>query len=669
MTQQAMSSVVALSVNDLDAVEALRARNNETLGFLAKSVMADYLRQGGGLGVRDVDGLIAYVLFARHQHHIRIIHLCVSGHERGTGHARRLVDAVVDRAREHRLGVVRLNCRRDYPANAMWPRLDFVPLAQKKAKTDGAWLTTWCRGIPGAAQEDIFATLASDDRVNAVIDVQLLIQLHDLGSDIAKGLRADFLSDLLSLHITDETFNEIHRATSPERRTQSWKLALSFPRVQHDADRMSDVAQILKRVLPSSTRSQESDIRQLAMTAASDVEVFLTRDEALLRKAPEIKILAAVEVLHPFRLIVRLDEFTNGDSYSPAPVSGTSLAWRKFGEVDTSALPVDRFLGPHERKSRLKERLATVLSHPHVWRTEGLWSGDTLTTIRSTKQDRHHGRLVVGICRASRGPDQPLFTEYAVESLVHEALDRGYDLVELEPGSTTPEATAQLARIGFMEGDDGRFVRDCPAHVMSRSDLLAKAYPRHRDAELVELERACSPVALEDGDLDCLMIPIRPGYARSLFDTRQAAADLFGADKSILLRFQNVYFRKCSHHRMIKAPARILWYVSDSAGVIATSHLDSVRIGPPKDIFRANRRLGALGWPEIQEMCGGDAVEDIMALKFSHSCLFRSPVDHTSLKRVYSRHSRNLVVQSPSRVPPAIFLDIFRSGFQTRGAA
>ena len=236
------------------------------------------------------------------------------------------------------------------------------------------------------------------------------------------------------------------------------------------------------------------------------------------------------------------------------------------------------------------------------------------------------------------------------------------------PAMRTPEATAQLARLGFTESDDGRFVRDCPAHITSRSNLLAKVHPRHRHAEPIELERACSPVALEDGGLECLMVPIKPGYARSLFDTRQAAYDLFGADKSVLLRFQNVYFRKNSHHHMIQAPARILWYVSDSVGVVATSHLDNVQIGPPKDIFRDNRRLGALGWSEIQEMCSGGTVRDIMALEFSHSCPFRSPVDHTSLKRIYSRHSRKLVVQSPSRVPRAVFHDIFRSGFQTRVA-
>ena len=668
MKQHETPSIVDLSVDDFDAVEVLRAQNNETLGFLPRSVMEEYLRKGGGIGLRGTDSLLAYVLYGRHQHHIRIIHLCVSGSERGTGHARRLMDAVVERAKEYRVGVVKLNCRHDYSANAMWPRLGFVALAEQEAKTHGARLTNWYRGIPRAAQQDIFSTVTTDEKVSVVIDAQLLFQLGDPESEVAKGLRADFLDDLLHLHVTDETFNEIIRAKSPERRTRSRNLALSYRRVQHDADSMPDVEQDLKRILPSSTRSQESDIRQLAMTATSTINVFLTRDEPLLRKAPQIKSLTAVEVLHPYKLIVRLDEFTDRESYNPMPVSGMNLAWRKVGEADASALPIHGFLGPHERKSRLKGRLDTALSNPHVWRTEGLWSGDTLVAIRSTKHD-DGGALVVGLCRASRGRESSMFTKYAIASVVHEAVDRGYELVSLEPGSTTPEVCKELARLGFTDVDDERFVRDCPARVMSRSDLLARVCPRHRDTEPVELERACFPVALEDGGLDCLMVPIKPGYARSLFDMRQAADDLFGADKSVLLRLENVYYRTKTHHHMIQAPARILWYVSDSVGVVATSHLDSVQIGPPKDIFRDNRRLGALGWLQIQEMCSGGEVKDIMALRFSHSCMFRSPVDQASLRRVYSRHSRNLVVQSPSRVPRAVFLDIFRSGFQTRRAA
>ena len=660
--QERVVSIGPLSLGDIDAIEALRAQSNDTLGFSPKGMIEDYLGQECCIGVRTVYGLVGYALYSLHRHHLRIIHLCVACRERGAGHARRLVEAVVKRATERRVGIVKLNCRRDYPANAAWPALGFVPLAEKPAKTPGKWLVTWCRAVPDAAQQDIFSTLAAEDKVNAVIDAQILFQLQDEDSEVAKGLEADFLADLLVLHITNETLNEINRNESHEQREQSRSHAISFPRVQHDEDQMLTVAKRLERVLPSSTKSEKSDIRQLAMTATSDIIIFLTCDGGLLNNADDIERLASVKVLHPNKLIVRLDEFTDRDSYNPSLVSGVTLAWRKIGEADVTTRLANRFLGVHEKKGKLKGRLDLALSHPQTWRTEGLWADGQMAAIRSVKLDHQNGRLVVNICRALRGPDSLLFTEYAVASVLSEAVQRGYGSVLLEHDSTTPEAKTLLSQLGFTEADEGLF-RECSAHSMTFSALRAKVCPRHRDASRAELEKACSPVALEDGDLQCLMVPIKPGYARSLFDTSLAADDLFGGERSVLLRLENVYFRKKSHHHMIKAPARILWYVSDSTGVVGISHLDEVQIGSPKEMFRGHRRLGALGWQEIQELCGGDRLQEIMVLKFSHTYLFRSKVGLRTLKGIYGAHSAKLVIQSPSLVPIDVFLDIYRSGF------
>ena len=425
---------------------------------------------------------------------------------------------------------------------------------------------------------------------------------------------------------------------------------------------MEAVADRLKGVPPSSTPREESDIRQIAMTAASKTGIFLTLDERLLRAGGNIRRLAGVEVLEPNKLIVRLHKFANKDSYSPRPVSGTSLSWRKVDDVYASVHLAGRLLGPHERKTSLKDRLNQVLSRPQTWRTEGLWAEETLVAVRSVRPDDQQRRLVVGVCRALQGPDQPLFTDYAIASVLSEAVSQGYDSVLIEPDSTTPAATSRLPQLGFAATDEG-FIGDCPATVMLSSRLRTDVHPRHRDAPLNELERACSPVALEDSVLAVFMVPIKPGYARSLFDTELAASDMFGADSRVLLRLENVYFRKKSHHRMIQAPARILWYESDGAGVVAMSHLDEVRIGSPKDMFREHRRLGTLSWPDIWEMCRGNQLQEIMVLKFSHSYMLRAPVDLRSLKDLYRRRSRKLVLQSPSRVPRDIFLDIHGLGF------
>ena len=662
MTRGADSAVVPLSRSDLDAVEVLRAENNGTLGFLPMGVMAEYLVQGGGFGVRGANGLAAYCLFSLQRRHIRVIHLCVAAPARGAGHARRLVDAVVDVAKNQRVGAIKLNCRRDYPANAVWPELGFVALDEKEAKTRGESLVTWCRDVPGAAQEDIFAAVASDDRVDAVIDAQLVFQLGGSNEDTAKGLQADYLADLLVLYVTAETFVEIDRGKSAEQRRRSRNLAQAFPRVQYDVDRMAAVEQDLRQTLPFSTASQRSDIRQIAMTATSNVNIFLTRDERLLAKATEIKQITSVDILRPYQLIVRLDEFTDSESYKSTPVSGIGLAWRKLAAAEATALPVGELLGLHERKAGLKGRLDTVLANPRTWRTEALWLEDTLVALRSVRYDRRRDRLVVGLCRAARGAAGRSFTEYAIASAAGEAVEEGFSAIELVDDSITPEAVEAALRLDFVATDVG-FVRYCPAKIMSIATLRAMSHPRTYGASATDLERACSPVALKDGDVPCIMVPIKPGYARSLFDTNLAADDLFGAERSVLLGLENVYFRRSSHHHMMQAPARILWYVSGGMGVVAISHLDDVQIGYPKDMFRDHRRLGTLRWADIWEMCRGEKLQTIMVLKFSHTFLFRSPVDYGSLKQLFGKHSRSLVVQSPSRVSKDLFLQIYELGF------
>ena len=664
-------SLAALSHNDVADVEALRAMNNDTLGFMPMKVIEDYLRMGGGVGIRGDDGLRGYALYAIQRHHVRLIHLCVADQYRGLGYAERLADAVVDAAKQAQVGMVKLNCRRDYEkASAFWRRYGFVPLAESKAKTDNARLMTWHLGVDGAAQKDIFSSVTSDDKVKAAIDANIFFELHEPENGkmlIAKGLQADFLADSLDLYITKEMFNEIDRA-KPDQRERSLAMALAFPQLNHDADRMPAVVKRLERILRSARPREQSDILQIAMTASSDVTIFLTCDRGLLDKAARIKRVTSVDVMHPNELIVSLDQFMDRDAYQPVVVSGSSMAWRRVGDGEVAGFRSrDDFLGRHERKLHFISQLDSALNHPRSCRTEALWSEERPVALRSLRCDGR--RLVVGLCRAARGSAQGLFTEYAAASLMHEAVSRGCCTVEVEPHGANPDAREVWDSLGFFDVG-GKFVRMCPAAVMTEADLREAAGSKFNGVSLEDLERLCSPVALKDGDTKCLLVPIKLGYARALFSMRRAAGDLFGADEKVLLRWENVYFRKKSHHHMIQPPARILWYESNGQGIAAISHLDSVEIGQPKEVFRKNRLLGTLGWREIREMCSDIRVEHIMALRFSHTHLLRSPVSFASLRDVYRRHNlKNPVVQSPSKVPPAAFLDVYRLGFSAQAPA
>ena len=672
MTGRVTPPVVTLTTADFEAVEYLRAKNTNTLGFLPKNAILEFLEAGRYLGVRDKGDLIAYLLFALAIHHIRVIHLCIEEEARERGYARDLINHLKELARQQDVGLIKLNCRRDYDAHRMWNKLGFVAVDEKPAKTPGEVLTVWNLAIEGCGEPDLFDIVASDDMVNVVIDAQIFFHFQEPDSRetrVSKMLQADFVLGSLRLFITDEMFAEIDRSEDSSRREASRNAAHQFDRLHHREDEMSLAISKLNAILPNSTKSQKSDIRQLAMTSASDVNIFVTRDKRLLNATDDIKEAVDVSVLDPTTLIVQLDELARPGSYVPSRVSGTDMSWRRLGheELHDPSL-FSSFQESDEKRHRVEGPLRESLSDPKKWVTEGLWFRDELVAIRAMSIQTELDQITVNLCRASRSKEQDLFEQFVTSSILHEAVRSGCGEVYLLPNSVAPRLDKVLRHFGFSKTNNG-FTRLCLQKAVSLPELRRRKEISDCQSSMPVggIEKACSPVVLEDRDGNYFMVPIKPGYAQTLFDIQRAGEDLFGGDRRVLLRWENVYFRRQSHHHMLKPPARILWYVSGSVGaVVAVSHLDGVEIGSPKDMFRKHRRLGALRWHEIYEMCEGEEVRKIMVLRFSHTYLFNDAAYYADLQSLYQKRGKRLVVQSPSRVPKELFLDIFQMGFAKR---
>ena len=669
MTTTAAPSVTILDASDVDAIDALREGNSATLGFLRRGAIIHYVEAGNCLGIKAADGhLVAYLLFASPRRYIRVIHLCVADRERGLGHARHLIDKLKNIGAASGVATIKLSCRRDFPAHKMWPSLGFVPLDEKPTRTAGRILTQWYLGIDGQSEQDLFRVAATDDKVNAVIDAQVFFQLHDRNGSsnalVSKALQDDFLGDLLELYISDEIFVEINRDRSDRRRNEMRRAAHSFSEIDYDATKSEHFKKVLLGVLKASNARQISDIRHLAKTAASPVRIFVTRDRPLRNAAEEIKRLTEVVVLDPTELIISLDELDNRESYVPDSVAGVGLEWRRLTQKELATFPTERFLSPGERKPHFDRILRESLAQPKLWHTEGLWSDENLVAARATQYDNESRRLSVKLCRASHIRAHDLFSRFVIASILYEAARRGGGEIRLLPDSVASDAVDQLSSFDFVKVDT-EFRRLCLPKIMSRSKLNdAIDASRLGGAPGPFDERICSPVALDDSELDCFLIPIRPGYAQSLFDTNLASEDFFGSESDALLQWSNVYFRRKSHHRMLRPPARILWYVSGKEGSIrACSHLDNVDIGSPKEMFKKHHRSGALVWRDIFEMCSGEEVRDIMVFEFSHTYLLNQRILLIDLQKTYGKHGVNLVLQSPSKVPRALFLDLFSLGF------
>ena len=659
---------------DLGAVDDLMKRNSQTLGFMPTKALTDYLHRGCVLGAKmEGDRLVGYLLFAPSQSRFRIVHLCVSQGFRGCGIAGQLLEKLKGVAVTQT--AITLSCRRDFPAHSMWPKLGFVPIGEKPGRSvAGHLLTLWHLPLSPANQMDLglFKAQTSDETVDVIIDAQVFFDLSNPDRAESEGSRAllsDFLVDYLNLWTTDELLNEINRSEDPEQRQAERTRIQLFPQVTYSPDFVDDFYARLRNLLPDSTPSQISDIKHLAKAASSDVKVFVTRDRVLLRKAQDIANLTNLRVLSPTELIVELHKLLEGQSYGPDRVSGLRLGWYRFTVRDRASLSIDSFLNEGERQRQLRVVLDRYLERPNEYQCELLKADGNDVAIRITPTTPK-GAVTVPLARVARTTDRSLFGRFLIADTVAKAVDKNRDMVEFVLSGLTPSLIPDLMEMGFTRCSD-TFTKFCLSRCLAREDALQKIgtlSPQLRDsfddASDLELERYCAPVSLNT-DQNYFLVPIQPGYALSLIDRPLSSSDMFGGDPSVLLRWENVYYRKAvTCRKMLKAPGRILWYVSGSQKqIVAVSNLDEVVVDTAKELLRRFKKFGILGWEELYQMCAGDTSMELMALRFSHTSVFRRRIPLNAVRAVYKEDATGLTVQLPTRMPTSRFQKLFKLGF------
>ncbi|MCZ0954827.1 MAG: GNAT family N-acetyltransferase [Rhodospirillaceae bacterium] len=661
-------TISALTANDVDSVNRLMKPNTGTLGFLPFDALFDFLEKGTALGAKNPDGNLAgYILYASYPSRFRIVHLCVAEEHRGKGIAKLLLNELLRLATTQ--SVVRLNCRRDFSAHSLWPKLGFIPVDEKPGRSAaGHLLTLWEYQISEDSQLDLFREKTSNQALDVVIDAQILFHLNDALSEETESSHAllgDFLADSIDLCVTDEIFHEIDRQKNTNRRARSRQFAHGFRKVSYDRTIAAHYEKTLSSILAKNTASDESDIRHLAKTAASEVSVFVTQDDAILARATEIEHETKLLVLSPVKLIVQIHELIEKHSYTPTPVSGQDLAWRRLNSDNLDDL-LDHFKEPSERKGQLRKQINQFLARPNIYTSEIFGSSDNDLCIRMYREDTDI--LRIHFARTVRSTEQSLFEQYLIAASLQTCISLGLTAVRFDSYFLSMSFRAHLLQTGFRETENG-FVRLCLPQAFSRKEVLNKFatfhsgfYNQHNRLSAKDLIDSCSPVGYTSDSESYFIIPIKPAYAISLFDTKAASEDFFGGRSRILMRWTNVYYRSKTHHKVLKPPGRILWYVSGKAGSIrAVSHLDAIENGSPKELYRKFRRFGTLDWPDLFEMCNQDPSKEIMAMKFSHTFLFLNPVSLAALREMEGR--RHVPLQSPRPISRDMFLGIFQAGF------
>jgi hypothetical protein len=182
------------------------------------------------------------------------------------------------------------------------------------------------------------------------------------------------------------------------------------------------------------------------------------------------------------------------------------------------------------------------------------------------------------------------------------------------------------------------------------------------------IEQAIFPGKITDSLVPNFIIPIKPWWAKDLFDGELAEQVLWGANNILALRRELVYYRSRMASGGLEAPGRILWYVSQDKGfkkanvtlsaIRACSYIDEIIIDTPKSLYKKFKRLGIYEFDDLVAVSKGQDKE-LMAIRFSNTELFKKPI---GLKEAENLIGKNVHIQAPIKIDARSFELIYNAG-------
>ena len=482
-----------------------------------------------------------------------------------------------------------------------------------------------------------------------------------------RRLNSGFAEGLLQLWITDELLSEINRNKDPNVRAAHRIHASRFPRVKYDPAVAQSCATALKSVLPCASRSQVSDINQIAKTAASEVRIFVTRDQGLLKHASTIEWEVGIRVLSPAELLIRVRELGDGSQGYQLRLAGSKVLWKQLTSGELRTFPFQRFVLAGEAQGKLRQRIEHLIASSSN-SCQLLW-WDKLPIAFRVLSDSETSVMRVELARTATGSAGSEFRRFLLPDLVHEMVRRRCSLLEFSSDAIPLKDMSRVAELGLVRNDSAwlrfsfRQPLDSKRALEEVESLRPGASKEYRNEPDLSIERMCSPASITALQ-NHFVVPIRPEFALNLFDTARSAADLFGGTPEVLFQWSNVYFRTPTYHHMLAAPGRILWYVSKSPkAIVAVSHLDAVDIGAARDLMRKYSKIGTLTWRQLFDVCGDVSSAPMMALSFSHTFSFDSPISLGAMRTAYPDFDMKINLQSPQRIPIGLFDKFLEAGF------
>ena len=684
----------------LAKVIGLGDKNSDALGFLPEIAFHEAAKSGRILvAIDDNQILLGYLLF---NHSIRsnltsITHLCIDESLRGRGIGRTLVNELKRISKADSYGI-RVHCRRDWKAHDFWPRVGFIAIGEKPGRSQsGSTLTIFWydHGYPNLFSNNFNEALV--EKIHVAIDANILYDLHDKkvrNKDDSRALLSDWLSDEIELCVTQEIYNEIDRCDDPDIRENTRIFANSFTNIPYQIE-LSVEKQCLVNELFSDaeTRQDESDKRQIEQTYASGIEYFITHDQKLLDKSNDFRLKIGVNIWSPAEFIIHIDSIRRKEEYHPSRLAGLTISFSRIRSEEINNL-VSVFQWPtNEKKREFSLKLEKYAANPQFYE---------FMIIKNNQQTlgfiiygiRNKNYLEVPILRLAKGSLSSPLLEYLITNTIKKASSDNYPLIKISETYLEKKHVQLMQQHGFFKDTKyyWRLSKQGMYHYEELSNIVNSLAPEVPPAKkylstIVEsinttktiqdhtislaLEKSLWPLKFYDPPVNCFIVPIRPIWAINLFDSKLGSQELFGGTPTLVLITENVYYRS-ARQKILKAPGRILWYVSNSnkknsytniQSIRACSYINEVLIDKPKILFREFKQMGTYEWDHVYETAENDINKDIMAFRFSHTEIFTTPISLNTLRNIWGEDGgKKFHPLAPMKISNELFLRLYSIG-------
>jgi GNAT superfamily N-acetyltransferase len=667
----------------LGQIVALGDMSRRTLGFLPQAAFLQAADSGTLLAAIRDGHVLAYALYSLPRQVVRLTHLCVSEDARGQGIARCLVEAISERHAD-RFGIT-LKCRKDYPANELWPVLGFTPQGEVRGRSRQRLpLTVWWRdhGHP-----NLFSAAESMGLLRVAVDVNVFLDLES-GSErqgviASRALAGDWLADQLELVVTGELMRELARMPDGEEKSRQHQAASKYTRLAVSRGAAETLARhISEHVFKTQALdlfadpADQSDVRHIAEASLAGVTVVATKDDKLLQWATAAIGVTGVRVLRPSDVILHVDELSRAQAYQPVQLQDTRYRLAPVRSGTEAELLTFLHGNEGERKGQFLELIRQIAAGGPLWTRTVLRNPDN-RPVAFYATGGAGEELLVPILRITGAQLEQTITRQILFLIRDQARRAGRSIIRVTEPGLASETQRILREEGFLRVDNhwvALVIQACGtasainalvARTAQQVGLRLPALQPGLSAVIAaDLERTMWPAKITDSLLPTYVIPIRPAWSADLFGIPQA---LTPRPNMIGLSREHVYYRSTTPRT--PAPARLIWYVTDEprggvAAVIGCSRLDEALTGKPTVLFQRFRHLGV--WQLDQVAKSAKSSGQAQALRFADTEIFERRIALQRLRRLAADHGQTLALRSPQKITSGFFTAIYQEGHRPR---